>query len=193
MLVWPPENKSGWNKLFSCDAFFPMVSKSTSSGAVKGQTATPGNSSPCVSDKNKPPWSMMARFFRNTRSHKLLWLYLLNWTPLSSVLVVILEISSPLIRSEGLQKSLMCVMRPLIDSCDWQLARLLLSPALELALSPTSAASVPPHLDSTRLNAEKERDRGGEVLKQRKQETGKKQRAWAGACCTPTAIVSLPV
>lgn len=71
----------------------------------------------------------------------------------------------------------MCVMRPLIDSCDWQLARLLLSPALELALSPTSAASVPPHLDSTRLNTEKERDRGGEVLKQRKQETGKKQRA----------------
>lgn len=193
MLVWPPENKSGWNKLFSCDAFFPMVSKSTSSGAVKGQTATPGNSSPCVSDKNKPPWSMMARFFRNTRSHKLLWLYLLNWTPLSSVLVVILEISSLLIRSEGLQKSLMCVMRPLIDSCDWQLARLLLSPALELALSPTSAASVPPHLDSTRLNTEKERDRGGEVLKQRKQETGKKQRAVAGACCTPTAIVSLPV
>lgn len=107
--------------------------------------------------------------------------------------MVILEISSPLIRSEGLQKSLMCVMRPLIDSCDWQLARLLLSPALELALSPTSAASVPPHLDSTRLNTEKERDRGGEVLKQRKQETGKKQRAVAGACCTPTAIVSLPV
>lgn len=142
MLVWPPENKSGWNTLFPCDAFFPTVSKSTSWGAVKGQTASPGNSSPCVSDKNEPPRLMMAWFFRNTG----LWLYLLNWSPLSSVLVVILEISSPLIRSKGLQKSLMCVMRPLIDSCDWQLARLLLSPALELALSPTSAASVPPHL-----------------------------------------------